>query len=84
MTMLPCICRSTVPATMWTAARGPVLSIVSFGLGGINMELTLFKLALFAAAASGPVQVVVRLVLGGISMELFLYLLTSLPFGRSR
>ena len=84
MTMLPCICRSTVSATMWTAARGPVLSIVPFVLGGINMELTLYKLASFPVAASGPVLVIVCMVLGGICMELFLYILTSLPFGRSR
>ena len=84
MTMLPRICRSTVPATMWTAARGPVLSIVSFELGGIYMELTSYKLASFPAAAIGPVLVLVSLVLGGISMELTLYIFTSLPTRRSR
>ena len=84
MTMLPRICRSTVPATMWTAARGPVLSIVSFGLGGINMELTSYRLASFPAAASGPVLVLVSLVLGGISMDLTLYIIISFPARRTR
>ena len=84
MKMLPCICRSTVPATKRTAARGPVLSIVSFKLDGINMELTSYKHASFPAAASGPVLVLVSLVLGGISMDLTLYIITSLPSRRSR
>ena len=78
MTMLPRVCRSTVPATMSISARGPVLATITFVLGGLCMELTLYKLASFAAAANW-----LSIVLGGISMELALNVFTLFPTVRS-
>ena len=78
MTMLPRVCRSTVPATMSISARGPVLATITFVLGGLCMELTLYKLASFAAAANW-----LLIVLGGISMELALNVFTLFPTVRS-
>ena len=68
------VCRSTVPATLSMASRGPILPTLSFELGSLYMELVLYKLASLASAAlwSGFIP-------GGIHMELTWHILSLSP-----
>ena len=79
MLMMTRVCRSTVPATVSIAARGPVLATFSFELGSLHMELVLYILASLASAA-----VWLGVVPGDIHMELALHVFSLFPTVQTR
>ena len=74
MMVMTQVCRSTVPATLSMASRGPILPTLSFELGSLHMELVLYILASLASGAiwSGFIP-------GGIHMELTWVILSLSP-----
>ena len=79
MMVMTQVCRSTVPAALSMASRGPILPTLSFELGSLHMELVLYILASLASAAYWP-----GVIHGDILMELALHVSTLIPAVKSR